>query len=131
MKKYLLIDDEEIFNFIQSEVIHNFISESETITYSSASEAIEYLKVCFKKAEKCPDFIFLDVRMPEMDGFAFLEKLSEFDPRFFNCTQIFMLSSTIDERDKQRAFSYPFVKDFLEKPLSEEILNQINNTSIS
>ena len=46
MKKYLLIDDEEIFNFIQSEVIHNFNSESETITYSSASEAIEYLKAC-------------------------------------------------------------------------------------
>lgn len=127
MKKYLLIDDEEIFNFIQSEVIHNFNSESEIITYSSASEAIEYLKTCSLNGDKCPDFILLDVRMPEMDGFTFLEKLKEFDASFFNCTQIYMLSSSIDERDKQRAFSYNFVKGFREKPLSEEILSQINN----
>ncbi len=131
MKKYLLIDDEEIFNFIQSEVINNFNSDSEIITYSSAKEALDYLKNCSLNGEKCPDFILLDVRMPEMDGFTFLEKLKEFEASFFNCTQIFMLSSSIDERDKQRAFSYNFVKGFMEKPLSEEILNQINNTELT
>lgn len=125
MKKYLLIDDEEIFNYIQSEVIHNLRPEEEVLTYSSASEALNYLKACIINKEKWPDFIFLDIRMPEMNGFEFLDQLKDFDPNCFDHTKVYMLSSSLDERDVQRALSYPFVKGFREKPLSDSILTEI------
>jgi CheY-like chemotaxis protein len=123
--KYLLIDDEEIFNYIHDTVIHNFSPEAEVLAYNSASEALDYLKGCITNGEKCPDYILLDIRMPEMNGFEFLEQLNDFEPAFFNHTKVYMLSSTLDERDLKRALSYPFVQGFRDKPLSESILNEI------
>jgi CheY-like chemotaxis protein len=125
MKKHLLIDDEEIFNYIQSEVIHNLRPEDEVVCHSSATDALHFLRTCIKNNEKWPDFIFLDIRMPEMNGFEFLEHLKEFDTTLFDSTKIYMLSSSLDERDVQRALSYPFVKGFREKPLSDSILADI------
>ena len=69
MKKYLLIDDEAIFNFIQSEVIHLHNHSDEVIMYSSAEEALVYLKELLEQGAALPDFILLDIRMPNMNGF--------------------------------------------------------------
>lgn len=125
MKKYLLIDDEEIFNFIHSEVIHNLSSEAEVLSYTSANEALDYLKACMLNNEKWPDYIFLDIRMPEMNGFEFLDHLKVFNSNSFDNTKVYMLSSSLDDRDVELALSYPFVKGFREKPLSDSILNEI------
>ena len=128
MKKFLLIDDEEIFNFIQGEVIHNLDPEDEIETYSSAIEALEYLRDCISKGENWPDFILLDIRMPEMNGFEFLESLKEFDSSNFAHTKIYMLSSSLDEKDVKKALSYTIVKGFKEKPLSDSVLLEIKTT---
>jgi CheY-like chemotaxis protein len=126
MKKYLLIDDEEIFNFIQSEVIHLHNHSDEVIMYSSAEEALVYLKELLKQDAALPDFILLDIRMPNMNGFDFLEELMQFELQVFANTKIYLLSSSIDERDIKKSMEYPFVKGFKGKPLSEEIINEIN-----
>lgn len=126
MKKYLLIDDEEIFNFIQSEVIHLHNHSDEVIMYSSAEEALVYLKELLKQDAALPDFILLDIRMPNMNGFDFLDELMQFELQVFANTKIYLLSSSIDERDIKKSMEYPFVKGFKGKPLSEEIINEIN-----
>jgi CheY-like chemotaxis protein len=126
MKRYLLIDDEEIFNFIQSEVISDHDSTDEVNTFSSAIEALEFLRDKISKNENLPDFIFLDVRMPEMNGFDFLEAFHKLDQEAIKNIHIYMLSSSLDEKDFKRAMSFPSVKGFKSKPLSDDIIDEIN-----
>ena len=128
MKKYLLIDDEEIFNFIQSEVIHLHNQSNEVMMFASGAEALLYIKNLISQNESLPDFVLLDIRMPNMNGFQFLDELMKFDLQLFNKTKIYLLSSSIDERDIKKAADYPLVNGFKGKPLSEEIINDINKT---
>ncbi|MFN6039571.1 MAG: response regulator [Bacteroidota bacterium] len=127
MKRYLLIDDEEIFNFIQSEVISGHDATDEVVAYSSASEALAYLQDQIAGKKNLPDFIFLDVRMPVMNGFDFLESFIKLDAEAIKDVKIYMLSSSLDEKDHQRALSFPHVKGFKSKPLTDEIIDEINS----
>ena len=63
-----------------------------------------------------------------MNGFEFLDELMKFDLKVFDKTKIYLLSSSIDERDIKKASDYPFVNGFKGKPLSEEIILEINKT---
>ncbi|MDZ4840129.1 MAG: response regulator [Bacteroidota bacterium] len=118
----LLIDDNEIDNFINKKLIEKAGFSKTIDECKSGSDALEYLNSKFITNEKLPDLIFLDIMMPVMDGFEFLENYDKLDYKIKSNTRIIMLSSTESFKDLNRANSSKYVYKFLNKPLTEPVL---------
>jgi CheY-like chemotaxis protein len=127
MKLYdvLLVDDNDLDNFIHENVINDLHIARSITTKNSGLEALDYLKKLDEEKATFPDLIFLDIRMPKMDGFEFLEQYRQLPSRCKDHCAIFMLSSSMDPRDIKKAEQYQYVKRYLYKPLTDEILSQI------
>ncbi|CAH8286484.1 response regulator receiver domain-containing protein [Mariniflexile fucanivorans] len=114
MKEILLIDDNIIDNYINEFIIKK-AQIAETITVkTSPVEALNYLK---ELTDDFPKLIFLDIKMPEMDGFGFLEAFNNFSEEQKGHTNIIMLTSSYNINDVQKANKNPYVKKYLLKPL--------------
>ena len=113
MKHLLLIDDNPIDLMIHEKLARRMWGEaSRVVKKTSGLEALFYLDQC----EELPEVTFLDIKMPEMDGFGFVNALRQ--RPFAGKLPIFLVSSSIDPADKQKAEEDPLVSGFLEKPLS-------------
>lgn len=125
MKNIVLIDDSEMDNYISEYIITESKMAQEISVFSSAIEALEYFVKLQTEQQEFPDAIFVDINMPEMDGFGFLDEYSKFPEDIIKKTSVFMLSSSADPNDVKRALKYEVVKKYFTKPLSIDILNQL------
>jgi len=118
----LLVDDDDIFNMLHGEVLKRLITDVKIDIFKSGTEVLDYFQ---QNTESPIDLIFLDIRMPVMGGFEVLEAMSHMSPNRFVDTRIYVLSSTLDDRDLQRARMIPLVTDFIGKPMSFETMRSI------
>jgi CheY-like chemotaxis protein len=118
----LLVDDDDIFNMLHGEVLKRLIPGVRMDVFKSGQELIEYLQ---QSPDEQIDLIFLDIRMPVMDGFEVLALMTQMDPERFSNTKIYVLSSTLDDRDLERARETALVTDFIGKPMSFETMRSI------
>jgi CheY-like chemotaxis protein len=131
-KKYrtvMLIDDNEIDNLINQKMIEAASVTENIYTHTGAKSAIEFLRNMEKMdvAEKVlPDVIFLDIDMPLMDGFQFLEEFEKLGNVAKNKCKIVMLTSSINPQDYSRSKKYANVKMYLNKPLSHESISKLD-----
>jgi CheY-like chemotaxis protein len=131
-KKYrtvLLIDDNEIDNLINQKMIEAAAIAENIYTHTGAKSAIEFLKNMEKidVADKVvPDIIFLDIDMPLMDGFQFLDEFEKLAPATKKKTRIVMLTSSINPQDFSRSRKYANVKLYLNKPLSHDSIMKLD-----
>ncbi|MBP6334452.1 MAG: response regulator [Bacteroidia bacterium] len=117
-KSVLLIDDSESDNLInRSIILRNNFSGSVSAALS-AEEGILFLEDQFKKKATIPDLIFLDIKMPGVDGFGFLKLFDKLDSSIRHRTSIIMLTASTDMIDYYRAISNPYVLNYLKKPLN-------------
>lgn len=114
---FLLIDDDETTNFINQIIIQKSGVTSEAKALITATEALNFLKQCLQNDQDLPEVILLDINMPEIDGWEFLEQFSNLDPKIQNEIKLYMLSSSQNEADVMKADNHPFVSGFLHKPL--------------
>ena len=116
----LLIDDNYIDNFITRRILESSHFAEQIIVRQSPAEAIESLREGSIK----PDVIFLDIRMPIMNGFEFLQ---EYDALLIdkNDTKIFMLSSSLDPMDMKQSLGNKYITQFIHKPLTLKALEEI------
>ena len=120
--KILLIDDNDVDNYIHKQILTKCNICTSIVTMSSAIDALEYLIELKAKPDEVPEIIFLDIRMPGMDGFEFLDQYQKFPDSLKNRSRISMLTSSQDQEDVAKAKKYPGVQLFLNKPLSKEMV---------
>jgi CheY-like chemotaxis protein len=116
----LLIDNNPLDNYINAFLVRHYKFADEVITLESSHEAIKYLE----NDTIQPDIIFLDIRMPVMNGFEFIKEYAQLD-NLKPSTKLFILSATCDPSEIARAENNQYVTKFIEKTLTGEKLAEI------
>ena len=124
-KIVMLIDDNDIDLKINGKIVAITKLFDDVIVCRSGEEAITYLKQHLTSPEKLPDLILLDIQMPEMNGFEFLDHYKKLPVSLTDTCVVVMLSSTLDFSDIQRAEANPYVVKLLKKPLIPQVLVQV------
>ena len=121
IQSVLLIDDDPASNYIAQLLLRKSGAVKEITVAANGQEALEYIEQrCNGKGY--PDLILLDINMPKMDGFEFMEHFQQLP-----CAasiRVVVLSSSVSTRDQQTATEY-HIKDFINKPLTKEKLAQL------
>ncbi len=126
MKRILIIDDDEIFEFITRELIAEMYPDSEITSFLNSDEGLDFLSKAITTKNNLPDIVLLDIRMPEMDGFELLNELGKsHTPADILPMRIFMLTSSLDAKDYRMSTENPLVSGFISKPLEADKLNSL------
>jgi len=122
----LLVDDDEINNFISIKLIRKALENAEIKACLNGRFAIEELSEIQKDdPAKLPDFILLDINMPIMNGWEFLDEYKRLNIDPLGKSKIYIISSSVFSNDISKARSYPLVRNFVSKPLSVEKIREM------
>lgn len=124
-KTAMLIDDNFIDNAINQKILESNFFAEQIIAFESAQKAADYLQKNVVQKNVLPEVIFLDLRMPEVDGYAFLEQLEQIPAFPLHQVKIYVLSSSLDPTDRKKVKKNPLTDIFISKPLTEQILNSL------
>lgn len=123
LNSIMLIDDNHEDNFIHQIIIEDANAAEKIIIAEDALEALDILE----KLNNCPDLIFLDINMPKMNGWEFLEAYSKTACAGISRPVIIMLTTSINPSDEARAQTVDAISGFEIKPLTEEMLERITS----
>lgn len=120
-----LIDDDPIYQIITKKIIQKSEIASKILSFANGAIAIDGLIGLIHKPDEFPDIILLDIEMPIMDGWHFMERFEKIKPMFPKEVAIYIVSSSIATSDKEKAKTYPGILGYFTKPISLENLLEI------
>lgn len=128
LRNILLIDDSKADNFINSRIIKKAdVTNNIVVTYG-AREALNYLSTSVDGSFPNPEIIFLDINMPDMTGWDFLEEYRKLNENQKAGVVVCMLTTSYADDDREKALSYNILSDFSNKPLSfDKLMGIIEN----
>src|ERR1700761_1152645 len=121
----LLIDDDEPTNFLNRLTLEQAGCTRDIRVAQSGQEALDYLRDCGPDTPPRPDLIFLDINMPAMDGWEFLERYRSLPPERKADIILIMLTTSLNPDDEKRTQTMPEVAGFENKPLSQDQLDNV------
>jgi CheY-like chemotaxis protein len=125
--KILLVDDNNIVNFISRKTIEDCAFADHITEFTSARRALKFLEKISREPGSIPELVFLDIKMQLMDGFEFLDHFRNLPEAVRNKTKIVMLTSSLLDNDRERAFAHENFIEFLNKPVTRDKLKAIQN----
>jgi two-component system nitrate/nitrite response regulator NarL len=123
VNKTVLIDDSDIDLFIQRRFLEVYNFSRHLVSYKSAEEALNWLKNI--NGEAPPDIIFLDLNMPEVDGFSFLKSFNTLPESVRTNSKIVVLTSSNSSKDREQVFENKSVIQFITKPLKQSDIEEL------
>lgn len=123
-----IIDDDTIYQFMLTRIINQHKLAESILSFLDGEKAIEYLIENKTKDDKIPDILFLDVNMPIMDGWMFIEEYARIKTEITKKIVVFMLSSSVDPLDIERAGKISEISNYIIKPIKiEEVIRIFDN----
>ena len=125
VKKVALVDDDEIFVYLTSKTIENTHLVDIIKVFGNGLDAINFLKQNLDNPDFLPEIIFLDLSMPIMDGWQFLEEFVKMNPKIGRKIVIYICTSSISPDDIKKGRAISAVSDYIVKPIPKEKLIEI------
>lgn len=122
---FIVIDDSKLNCFIAEKIIRNNPAETSVHVFMEASEALDYIAHRPDSESFSRTIVIVDIQMPVMNGFEFVESFERLPARTRVQYDIFMISSSVNESDHSRISNYQSVKKLMQKPLTKEMLAYI------
>ncbi|ATL48513.1 response regulator [Chitinophaga caeni] len=125
LQTIFIVDDDPIHQQITEIMLNRMAAAENVAKYSDAQEVLEHFRTNLNNNRELPDVILLDLNMPVMDGWEFLEAFTHIRPKLNKEVRIYVLTSSIDEKDRQRVEAFNYVTGYLTKPLTNDIISMI------
>lgn len=125
VRKYIIVDDDPFNNTLCSMILKNFLGEVDIKTFTVPEEGLAFIENEYMTNLE-PVILFLDINMPTLTGWEFIEQYEKFSEEVKKQISIYILSSSVDQRDKDKAKANQYIKDFISKPLKRETILSIS-----
>lgn len=123
---FIVIDDDQINNMLCKYSIRQVNGELDTTTFLEPEKGFEFIVNTYSSnSSEIPSVLLLDINMPTWSGWDFLEKFEKLDAQIKNQIKVYMLSSSVDPKDMEKAKANSNVVDYIVKPLNREIVVKI------
>jgi CheY-like chemotaxis protein len=120
-----IIDDDEIYLFTVKRVLEMHKLSDTVLEFRNGQDAIDFFSKHQHNQKALPDVILLDINMPVMNGWEFIEEFRKLQPVIAKPMNLYVVSSSVNSSDIDKAKSYPNVDDYLVKPISHAQLKEI------
>jgi two-component system chemotaxis response regulator CheY len=124
-----VVDDDDIFMIIARKMMGHCAPQWSLKEFANGEEILDYIQKNAQEPSNLPDIMLLDINMPVMDGWMFLQEYEQVKSKLSKPIKIYLASSSIDTKDTERAKENPNLVDYIIKPLTQDVIKRITSAA--